>query len=143
MSQYTDDYLEARTETGVSEGFLRGSRRLEKRWELTDGSLPASKVLSSGIDGFNSVSEFLGARKKETFKYTIDSTVGNSEIEKILGATTTDDVDYVVAQVNNLSMLNTYDTFLGIYMSPNGAFTDINYRLGKVAKTLFRFYRII
>ena len=71
MSQYTDDYLEARTETGVSEGFLRGSRRLEKRWELTDGSLPASKVLSSGIDGFNSVSEFLGARKKETFLFLI------------------------------------------------------------------------
>ena len=135
---YGEDYLEAKQETRVSDSVLRNSRRLEKKWELEYGQKTAADVLSSGTDGFDKISEFLGKRKSEAVEYTVDSATGSSELEKILGTTTSADLDFVNAQVNNLSMMNMYDTFLGIYMSPNGAFTDINYRLGKVSKTLLK-----
>jgi len=134
----SQEYLEAKTETGVPASFLKDARVLEKRWELKDRVLPVSEVLGSGVEGFDNLSEFLGKRKSESFNYVKTSATGNSELDIILGTTTSDDVKYVNAQVNNLSMLSMYDTFLGIYMSPNGAFTDINFRLGKVSKTLLK-----
>lgn len=135
---YTEDYLEAKQETAVSDSFYRSARRAEKRWELEYGQRTVADVLGSGSEGFDDLGEFLGNRKAESVEYSVDSISGNSEVEKILGTTTSEDLNFVNAQVNNLSMMNVYDTFLGIYMSPNGAFADINYRLGKVAKTLLK-----
>lgn len=131
-------YAETKIETGVPAQFLYDARRLEKKWELADGPRPVAEVLGSGTTGFENLGEFLGKRKSEAITYKIDSLAGPAEIEKILGATTNPDIDFVAAQVNNMSMLQAYDTFLGIYMSPNGAFTDINFRLGKVSKTLLK-----